>query len=128
LKTSRSTLACFAFCAAFIARAEAEAPIWQRSTSAKIQLGIRDKSGETSSYKVVFTVEGSKGFSLSTSLTVRYSDFGYVMFPEDFGRNWAPDGAYKWTATVNGRKATGGRFEFFTCKNGDRGVIIPFDE
>lgn len=127
-RTAHLIFVCFASLAALAVADEPEPAIWQHSTSARVRLGIREKDGETPSYKTLFVVQGPNGLSFSTTLVVRYSDSGYVSFPDDFGRDWAPNGIYKWTATVKGKKVTGGRFEFFTLKNGDRGVTIPFDE
>jgi len=102
--------------------------IWQHSTAPTVKLGIREKWGTIPNYKATFLVEGPEGLSLTATIQVRDSMSGYVTFPDDFERNWAPDGAYKWSATVNGKQVVFGRFEFFTRKNGDRYVTNKFSE
>ena len=100
------------------------APIWQQSASAEVELGVRDKYGETPS-RVEFVVVGPDGRRETKTITVEGGAFGTVRYPSDFGGYLAP-GAYRWSARVGGQVVAGGRFSLGQDAR-DRQVLVVED-
>jgi hypothetical protein len=87
---------------------------WQLSESPSIQLGIRDKFGSLESYRAEFVVSGKdigKSYTYRATKNVSGSEFAYVVFPRDFGENYAFPGNYNWKCVVNGKTVVSGKFK-----------------
>ncbi len=85
-------------------------PSWQGSVSPCVRLGVRDKFGELGSYTAVFAVTAPDGRVYNATKNVKGNDFGYVLFPEDFGASWSRPGAYSYSCKVNGSVSYQGKF------------------
>ena len=114
------------FCAtlACLATGLSAAPVWQQSAAAEVELGVRDKYGETPS-RVEFVVVGPDGRRETKTVTVEGGAFGTVRYPSDFGGYLAP-GAYRWSARVGGQVVAGGRFSLGQDAR-DRQVLVVED-
>lgn len=98
------------------------APIWQQSASAEVELGVRDKYGETP-FRVEFVVVGPEGRRETKAITVEGGAFGLVRYPADFEGYLAP-GAYRWTARVGGKVVASGRFSFEQDERGRQRLVV----
>ena len=85
--------------------------IWQQSQSPSLELGIRDKYGETP-YTVEFLVTDPKGVVSSRKVEVEAGKFGFARFPEDFDKALLISGKYRWQAKVDGKVVRKGKFAY----------------
>jgi hypothetical protein len=100
---------------------------WQSSTAERVKLGIRDKYGVLGSFQATFHVIAPDKGEYTKTITVPNNDgqFGYVLFPDDFGSQaGAKPGVYKWFTVVNGKQVMSGQFEVISNLNYS-GVHIP---
>lgn len=98
------------------------APIWQQSASAEVELGVRDKYGETP-FSAEFVVVGPEGRRETKTITVEGGAFGFVRYPGDFEGYLAP-GAYRWSARVGGKVVADGRFSFEQDERGRQRLLV----
>ncbi|MFN3809595.1 MAG: hypothetical protein ACK4S6_03160 [Roseateles asaccharophilus] len=96
----------------------AQAQVWQQSASPQVQLGIRDKGG-VKGYVAEFIVNLPDGKTQSAKIQVEENEFGFVLYPSDFGGYMMP-GKYTWKARVNGKDAIKGQFSFEEDANGGK--------
>ncbi len=97
---------------------------WQYSEGVSVQLGVRDKNGDSAKYKALFTVRAKSGRKYTCEKDVEGNQLGYVYFPEDF-KVYGEPGEYTWKCFVNGNVVADGRFRLTTVKTySDRATVI----
>jgi hypothetical protein len=86
------------------------AQTWQESVTQSIEIGIRDKWGD-SRYVAEFIVTSASGKSFVKKIQVDADEFATVIFPKDFNQ-YGTKGKYTWKVKVNGEIAIKGKFTF----------------
>lgn len=92
-------------------QAKEPAKSWQQSMSPSLELGVRDKYGETP-YTAEFVVTDPKGVSTRHKVEVGAGEFGFARFPDDFENGMLMTGKYRWQALVDGKVVTQGKFAY----------------
>jgi hypothetical protein len=84
------------------------AQTWQQSQDMNVELGVRDKFGNSVQYEAYFVVTKDGQF-FRKKMLVKKDAWGFVYFPKDFNVNVKP-GMYQWKCLVDNKKVASGKF------------------
>lgn len=99
------------------------AQTWQQSTSAEVNMAVRDKHGQVGVYSVVFSVKDPSGKVFTRTVRAKDDEWSSVRFPTDFD-TYSKPGRYSWKATIGGRTVADGKFIHESVSGGARVSVM----